>query len=147
MPTFSGLTVPEGHKEERSTVNGEVFKFKYPEVVADDLNYMGSVNNHNALSHDGRTKYQFFWDSAWETTWWTIRVFAFFIAFTEATIYLEMKYFLKAYDSFMILNKNLRRHWLKTPTWMRIHVEVHQTPERENITHNGDCTYLYYWLR
>ena len=33
MSTFSGLTVPEGQKEERKMVNGEVVKFKYPEVV------------------------------------------------------------------------------------------------------------------
>ena len=37
-------------------VNGEVVKFKYPEVVADDYIYRGAVENHNALSHDGRTK-------------------------------------------------------------------------------------------
>ena len=36
MSTFSGLTVPEGHKEERIMVNGEVVKFKHPEVIADN---------------------------------------------------------------------------------------------------------------
>ena len=30
ISTFSGLTVMEGQKEEKRTVNGEVVKFKYP---------------------------------------------------------------------------------------------------------------------
>ena len=37
--TSYGLTVPEGQKEERSMVNGEVVKFKYPEVVTDHYRY------------------------------------------------------------------------------------------------------------
>ena len=35
MSTFLGLNVPEGQKEESRTVNGEIVKFKYTEVVAD----------------------------------------------------------------------------------------------------------------
>ena len=35
MSKISGLTVPEGQKEERRMVNWDVVKFKYPEVVAD----------------------------------------------------------------------------------------------------------------
>ena len=35
MSIFSVLTVPEGQKEDRRMVNGEVVKFKYNEVVAD----------------------------------------------------------------------------------------------------------------
>ena len=35
MSTFSGLTVPDVHQEERRVVNWEVFKLKYTEVVAD----------------------------------------------------------------------------------------------------------------
>ena len=37
-------------------VNREVVKFKHPEVVADHYLYMGAVDNHNTLMHDGRTK-------------------------------------------------------------------------------------------
>ena len=40
-------------------VNGEIVKFKYTEVVADNYRYMGVVENNNALMYDGRTKYQF----------------------------------------------------------------------------------------
>ena len=35
MSNFSGLTVPEGQKEEIRMLNGDVIKFKYPPVVAD----------------------------------------------------------------------------------------------------------------
>ena len=35
MLTFSGLTVPEGHKEERIIVYGEVSKFKHTAAVDD----------------------------------------------------------------------------------------------------------------
>ena len=77
MSTFSGLTVPEVQKEERRIVNGEIFKFKYPEVVADHYRYRGALENHNVLRHDGGTKYQFGLDSKWGTTWWPIRVFLF----------------------------------------------------------------------
>ena len=35
MSTFSGLTVPEGQKEEIRVVNGEMVKFKYSDVVTD----------------------------------------------------------------------------------------------------------------
>ena len=38
-------------------VNGEVVKFKYPEVVADHYRYRGGgVENHHTLRHDGRNK-------------------------------------------------------------------------------------------
>ena len=43
VSTFSGLTVTEGQKEEIIRVNGEVVKFKYPEVVADHYIYMGAA--------------------------------------------------------------------------------------------------------
>ena len=33
MSTYSGLTVPEGQKEERRMVHGGIVHFKYPEVV------------------------------------------------------------------------------------------------------------------
>ena len=39
MSNFSGLAVPEVHKEERSMVNREVVKFKYPKIVADHYRY------------------------------------------------------------------------------------------------------------
>ena len=58
-------------------VNGEVFKFKYPEVVYDHYRYRESVYNHNSLSHDVGTKFQIGLESAWVTTWWPIRVFFF----------------------------------------------------------------------
>ena len=38
--------------------NGEVLKFQYPEVVADNFIHREEVDSHNELSHDGRTKYQ-----------------------------------------------------------------------------------------
>ena len=55
MLTFSGLTVPEGQKEERRMANGEVGKLKYPEIVADHYIYRGAVDNKNDLRHDIRT--------------------------------------------------------------------------------------------
>ena len=54
----TSFTVPVGHKEERVMVNGEVFKFKYPAIVADHYISRGSVENHNTLSHDNRKKFQ-----------------------------------------------------------------------------------------
>ena len=83
MSTFLVLTVPEGQKEERRMVNGDIVKFKYTEVVEDHYRYRGVVYNHNALRHDGGTKSQFGLKSKWGTTWWPIRVFDFFIACTE----------------------------------------------------------------
>ena len=77
ISTFSGLTVSEGQKEERRVVNGEVVKFKYPEVVSDHYRYRGAVENHNALRHGGGSKFQIGLESAWGTTWWPIQVFAF----------------------------------------------------------------------
>ena len=53
-------------------VNGEIVKFKYPEVVADHYRYRGAVENHNALRHYGGTKSQFGLESKWGTTWWPI---------------------------------------------------------------------------
>ena len=46
-------------------VNREISKFKYSEVVADHYIYRGGVDNHNALRHDGGTKYRFGLDSKW----------------------------------------------------------------------------------
>ena len=43
ISTFLGLTAPEGQKEQIRMVNGEVVKFKYPEVVADHYIYMGAA--------------------------------------------------------------------------------------------------------
>ena len=59
MSTFSGLAVPEGQKEERSRLNGEIVNFKYNEIVVDNNSYRGAVENHNALRHYGGTKSQF----------------------------------------------------------------------------------------
>ena len=53
-------------------VNGQLFKFKYPEIVADHYRYRGTVDNHNASRHDGGKKSQIGLDSAWEKTWWPI---------------------------------------------------------------------------
>ena len=64
--------MPEGQKEERRMVNGDIVKFKYPEVVVDHYIYRGAVENHNALRHDGGAKYQFGLESKWGTNWWTI---------------------------------------------------------------------------
>ena len=80
MLTFSGLTVPESQNEERRMVNWEIVKFQYPEVVADHYRYRGAVENHNALSHDNGTKSQSFLESKWGMIWWSIQVFAFFVA-------------------------------------------------------------------
>ena len=101
MSTFSCLTVTEGQKEERRIVNGEVVKFKYPEVVSDHYMYRGAVYDHNSLRHDGGNKSQFGLESKLGTTWGPIQVFAFFISCTEVSAYLGMKYFLKTDDKFM----------------------------------------------
>ena len=101
MSNFSGLAVMGGHNGERRVVNGEVVKFKYPAVFACHYRYRGSVENHNSLRHNGRTKYKFGLESIWVTTWLPILVFAFFVACTEVNSYLAMKYFLKTDDKFM----------------------------------------------
>ena len=77
MSTFSVLTVSEGQKEERRMVNGEIVKFKYPELVAYHYRYRGAVENHNTLRHYDRTKYQIALVSKWGTTWWPIRFLLF----------------------------------------------------------------------
>ena len=41
MSTFSGLNVPEGHKNKRILLNGEVVKFKYLKSVTDHYVYRG----------------------------------------------------------------------------------------------------------
>ena len=64
MSIFSGLTVPDGQKQERSIVNREALKFKYPEVVTDHYIYRGVLVNPNTSRHDGRTKYQIGLESA-----------------------------------------------------------------------------------
>ena len=65
ISTFSGLAVPEVQKEERSMVNVEEEKFKYPAVVDDYCRFRGVVDNHNVLRHDNRTKSQIGFHSAW----------------------------------------------------------------------------------
>ena len=65
MSTYLSLNVPGCQKEEIRMVNGEIVKFKYPEVVANHYRYRGAVDNHNALRHDVRTKYQFRLESKW----------------------------------------------------------------------------------
>ena len=51
-------------------VNGELVKFKYPEVVADHFRHKGvGVENHNYLRRDGGNKYQICFESVWGTTW------------------------------------------------------------------------------
>ena len=80
---------------------GGVVKFKYNEVVADHYRYMGKSEKHNDLRHDGGTKTQSGFEISCETTWWLIRVFSFFIAFTEVNAYQTIKYFLNTDDTFM----------------------------------------------
>ena len=41
VSTFSGLNVPEGHKNKRILLNGEVVKFKYLKSVTDHYVYRG----------------------------------------------------------------------------------------------------------
>ena len=65
ISTFSGLAVPEVQKEDRSMVNVEEVKFKYPAVVDDYCRFRGVVDNHNVLRHDKRTKSQIGLHSAW----------------------------------------------------------------------------------
>ena len=65
MSTYSDLTVLEGQKEDRRMVNGKMFKFKYPEVVANHYRYRAAAENHNYLKHDGGTKSQIGLDSKW----------------------------------------------------------------------------------
>ena len=64
-------------------MNGEVVKFNYPKFAVYHYRYRGAVENHNALSNYGGTKYQIVLESARGKTWWPIRVFDFFIACAE----------------------------------------------------------------
>ena len=88
-------------------MNGEVVKFKYPEVVADHYRYRGEVENHNELRHNGGNKYKIGLESKRGTTWWPIQVFSLFIACTEVNAYLAMKYFLKTDDTSMNFQKKI----------------------------------------
>ena len=99
--TSYGLTVPEGKKEERSMVNGEVVKFKYPEVFTDHYRYRQVVDTHSSLRHDGSNKSHFGLQSKQGTNWRPIRAFAFFVVCTEVNAYLAMKDLLKTDDKFM----------------------------------------------
>ena len=47
VSTFSGLTVLVGHKEEIIMVNGEVVKFKYPEIAADNYRIRVTEDKQN----------------------------------------------------------------------------------------------------
>ena len=78
MSTFSGLTVPEGQKEQKRITNREVVKFKYIEVVSDHYKYRGEVGNKNDLRNDVRTNYRIVLESSRGTTWLPIRVFIFY---------------------------------------------------------------------
>ena len=49
MSTFSGLTVPEGQKEDRMVMNEEIFNLKYTEVVADHYRYRGGGGKSQCL--------------------------------------------------------------------------------------------------
>ena len=40
-------------------VNGEVVKFKYPDVVSDHYKYRGAVDNHNSPRCGDRNKSKF----------------------------------------------------------------------------------------
>ena len=44
MSISSGLTVMEGHKEDRNMVHGEVYRFKYPAVIDDHYRYKGELS-------------------------------------------------------------------------------------------------------
>ena len=77
MLNFLGLNFPKGQKEERRMMNGEVFKFKYPEVVDDHYIYRGEVENYDDLRHYGGTKPQISFNSALGTTWWPIQFYLF----------------------------------------------------------------------
>ena len=69
MSTLSGLTVPEGQKEETITVNGQVVKFKYHKIIATNYRYKGAVDNQNYFRHHGGTKSQIGLDIEWGTAW------------------------------------------------------------------------------
>ena len=90
-------------------LNGEVLKFKYPEVVSDHYRYRWAVENQNEHSNDGVTKYQICLYSSQITTWWNIQVFVFFTACTEVNAYLQTKHFLKKDDTFMNFCKKMSK--------------------------------------
>ena len=50
MSTFSDFSVPDGHKEERRVVNGEVVKFNYPEFIADIYRYRETADKQTQAS-------------------------------------------------------------------------------------------------
>ena len=118
MSTFSGLNVTEGQKKEIRMVNGQVVNLKYPVSVVDHYRYRGSVENHNALRHDGGTKSQIGLQIAQGKTWWPIWGFLFFAACTEVNAYLEMKYLLKRDNTFMNFKKKWLRRWQINNSYM-----------------------------
>ena len=64
--------MPGGHIEGKLMVNGEVIKFKYPDIVADNYRYRGEVCNKNSLRHDGGKRSQIGLESEWGKIWWSI---------------------------------------------------------------------------
>ena len=75
ISNFSGVTVPEGKKEEIIMVNGEKVKSNYIAIVTVCKKYRGAVGNYNTLRKYGKTKYQVCFWIAWGKNWWPIRVF------------------------------------------------------------------------
>ena len=74
--------MPGGQKEERGMVNGEISRFKYPDIVADCYRCRGSVDNHDSYRHYGGTKSQIGLGVVLGTTWCPIQVLDLFIACT-----------------------------------------------------------------
>ena len=61
------LTVPDGQKEERKMVNGEVTKLKYAAIVAKNYRYREEVEIHNESRHVGEKMFQNSLENAQET--------------------------------------------------------------------------------
>ena len=70
-------------------MNGEVVKLKYPATVAKSYRYRGAVENHNFLSYYGRTNTQIGLEIPYGKSWWSIQIFAFFVACTKLNVYLS----------------------------------------------------------
>ena len=80
---------------------------KYSETFDNNYLYIGSVDNHNFMRHDGGKEYQVGLYNTWITHRWSIRVFAFFIACTEVNSFFCLKYFLKNYEEFKVFRLKL----------------------------------------
>jgi hypothetical protein len=89
MSTY-GTLLRQGKETKRTIVNDgllKIYKFQYPEIVANHYKFRHMVDDHNARRHAPISL-----EETWATSTWTHRVLAFLIAITEVNMLLWTRY-------------------------------------------------------